>query len=91
MSLVLNNRALFLISCSSFTHHSFLSLTGVDMRLQRLSMTPLSAPLLSKSIGENISSPNRVAITPNHYGSIVVGFPDLVSMIYLHYYCSNFI
>ena len=39
----------------------------------------MNSPLLSKSIGEDISSPNRVVVTPNHYAGILVGFPDLVS------------
>ena len=59
---------------------SCIFLTGVDIRLQRISTSPMNSPLLSKSIGEDISSPNRVVVTPNHYAGILVGFPDLVSI-----------
>ncbi|XP_050388458.1 von Willebrand factor A domain-containing protein 8 [Patella vulgata] len=44
-----------------------------------MSTIPLSDSVLSKALGEQISSPNRVYSTPFSYASVLVGFPDLTS------------
>lgn len=43
----------------------------------------MSDPVLSASLGEEQSLPNRVIVTPDTYASILLGFPDLVSYLFL--------
>ena len=51
------------------------------MKITQMTTTPMSDSVLSKTLGEKISCPNRVAVTPDSYASIVVGFPELVSLV----------
>ena len=48
------------------------------MKITQLTTTPMTDTLLSKTLDEKISSPNRVAVTPDSYASVLVGFPELV-------------
>ncbi|KAK7090090.1 von Willebrand factor A domain-containing protein 8-like [Littorina saxatilis] len=47
------------------------------MKITQMTASPMSDALLSKTLGEKISSPNRVAVTPDSYASVMVGFPEL--------------
>ncbi|XP_067669611.1 von Willebrand factor A domain-containing protein 8-like [Haliotis asinina] len=49
----------------------------LDQKLLLTSTTPLSDSVLSKALEQKISSPNRVAVTPGTYASVLLGFPDL--------------
>lgn len=41
----------------------------------------MSDSVLSKTLDQQISSPNRVVVTPNSFATILVGFPELVSIL----------
>lgn len=53
------------------------------MKITQMTTTPMSDGVLSKTLGEKISCPNRVAVTPDSYASILVGFPELVSYVWV--------
>ncbi|XP_025079335.1 von Willebrand factor A domain-containing protein 8-like isoform X2 [Pomacea canaliculata] len=48
-----------------------------NMRISQVTTTPMSHESLSLALEKNISSPNRIVVTPNSYASILVGFPEL--------------
>ena len=65
--------------------HNLPSLTltaGASMYVNMCSTVPMSDNVLSATLGEKISSPNRVMVTPDSYGSVLKGFPDLVGSVY---------
>jgi hypothetical protein len=53
-----------------------------SMYIQKCSTVPMSDNVLSATLGEKISSPNRVMVSPDSYGSVLKGFPDLVGSFF---------
>ncbi|KAK7499225.1 hypothetical protein BaRGS_00009485, partial [Batillaria attramentaria] len=47
------------------------------LRISQMATTPMSDAVLSKTLDQKLSCPNRVAVTPNSYASILAGFPEL--------------
>ena len=66
------------ISITIISYIVFL-LTASPLAIQQTSLVPMSDSVLSASLGETVSMPNRVLVTPDTYGSVLLGFPDLVS------------
>ncbi|XP_076454368.1 von Willebrand factor A domain-containing protein 8-like [Babylonia areolata] len=47
------------------------------MKITQMTTTPMTESVLSRVLDQKISAPNRLAVTPDTYASVVVGFPDL--------------
>ncbi|KAL8625507.1 hypothetical protein ACOMHN_014596 [Nucella lapillus] len=47
------------------------------MKITQMTTSPMTDAVLSKTLDQKISSPNRIAVTPDAYASVVVGFPEL--------------
>ena len=67
---------------SSYTGLVF-DITGINLRVQSIRTTALSPEVLSAAVGQEMSAPNRVMVTPDSYASILCGFPDQVSSLVL--------
>ncbi|KAJ8310233.1 hypothetical protein KUTeg_012098 [Tegillarca granosa] len=61
---------------NSFTLHS-IDETNIISAVSEIASLPLSDNLLKKTINKEISSPNRIMVTPDSYATVLVGFPDL--------------
>ncbi|KAL3861823.1 hypothetical protein ACJMK2_007838 [Sinanodonta woodiana] len=53
---------------------------GTSLKLLNSGTNPLSDYLLSKSMQQKISTPNRVVVNPETYATLLVGFPELSSV-----------
>ncbi|KAL4221611.1 von Willebrand factor A domain-containing protein 8 [Mactra antiquata] len=68
----------FIISRTGMEDFTLQAVTGGDNTvLQGSSIQSMNDNLLSNTLGEKLSSPNRVMITPDTHGTVLVGFPDM--------------